>query len=107
MRELFDSEKTIVVTIGRHAGGFIAAVRRRPDAELWEATGQTARHPSSAFELAGALQVRPCTEFPEDQEQGAPGFILRVADVPRPALRPLSAANTSRVERAHSSGTGS
>ena len=38
MTELFDSGKTIVATIGRDPGGFIAAVRRRPDAELWEVT---------------------------------------------------------------------
>jgi nucleoside-triphosphatase len=38
MQALFDSEKTIIATIGRHPGGFIAAVRGRPDAELWEVT---------------------------------------------------------------------
>lgn len=38
MTELFDSGKTIVATIGRDPGGFIAAVRRRPAAELWEVT---------------------------------------------------------------------
>jgi len=38
MSELFDSGKTIAATIGRDPGGFIAAVRRRPDAELWEVT---------------------------------------------------------------------
>lgn len=38
MQELFDSEKTIIATIGRQPGGFMAAVRRRPDAELWEVT---------------------------------------------------------------------
>jgi nucleoside-triphosphatase len=36
MRELFASEKTIVATIGSSSEGFIAAVRSRPDAELWE-----------------------------------------------------------------------
>jgi nucleoside-triphosphatase THEP1 len=30
--------KTIVATVGRSPGGFIAAARSRPDAELWEMT---------------------------------------------------------------------
>jgi nucleoside-triphosphatase len=38
MRELFDSKKTVVATIGRDPGGFIGVVRGRPDAELWEVT---------------------------------------------------------------------
>jgi nucleoside-triphosphatase len=38
MRALFTSEKTIVATIGRSSGGFIAAARGRPDAEVWEVT---------------------------------------------------------------------
>jgi nucleoside-triphosphatase len=38
MRNLFASEKTIVATIGRSSGGFIAAARSRPGAELWEVT---------------------------------------------------------------------
>jgi nucleoside-triphosphatase len=38
MSELLDSNKTVVATISRHGGGFIAAVRGRPDAELWEVT---------------------------------------------------------------------
>jgi nucleoside-triphosphatase len=38
MSELFDSEKTIVATIGRSPRGFIAAASSRPDAELWEVT---------------------------------------------------------------------
>ena len=36
VQELFDSQKTIIATIGRQPGGFMAAVRGRPDAELWE-----------------------------------------------------------------------
>jgi nucleoside-triphosphatase len=38
IQELFDSQKTIIATIGRQSGGFLAAVRGRPDAELWEVT---------------------------------------------------------------------
>jgi nucleoside-triphosphatase len=38
VQELFDSQKTIIATIGRQPGGFMAAVRSRPDAELWEVT---------------------------------------------------------------------
>jgi nucleoside-triphosphatase len=38
IQELFDSQKTIIATIGRQPGGFMAVVRGRPDAELWEVT---------------------------------------------------------------------
>lgn len=38
MRALLDSEKTIVATLGRNPGGFMAEVRSRHDADLWEVT---------------------------------------------------------------------
>jgi nucleoside-triphosphatase len=37
MRALLESER-VVATIALRGGGFIAAVKRRPDAELWEVT---------------------------------------------------------------------
>ena len=38
MRALFDSEKTIVATLGHNTHGFMAAVRHRSDAQRWEVT---------------------------------------------------------------------
>ncbi len=38
MQELLDSQKPVIATIGRQAGGFMTTVRHRPDVELWEIT---------------------------------------------------------------------
>ncbi len=38
MRRLLDSGRPVVATVSRRGAGFMADVRRRPDAELWEAT---------------------------------------------------------------------
>lgn len=38
MRGLLDSRKPVVATIARRGGGFIAEVKARSDAELWELT---------------------------------------------------------------------
>jgi len=38
MRALFDSEKTIVATLGRNPHGFMSAVRQRCDTQRWEVT---------------------------------------------------------------------
>ena len=38
MRALLDSPKTVVAAIAQRGGGFIAEVRQRTDAELWELT---------------------------------------------------------------------
>ncbi len=38
MRALLDSDRRVLATIARKGGGFIAEVKRRSDAELWEVT---------------------------------------------------------------------
>ncbi len=38
MHTLLDSKKPVVATIAQRGAGFIAAVKRRPDGELWEVT---------------------------------------------------------------------
>jgi nucleoside-triphosphatase len=38
MRALLDSPKTVVAAIAQRGGGFIAEVKQRKDAELWELT---------------------------------------------------------------------
>ena len=38
LRALLDSRKTVVATIAQRGGGFIAEVKQRKDAELWELT---------------------------------------------------------------------
>jgi nucleoside-triphosphatase len=38
MHELLDSGRSVIATVGERGTGFIAAVKRRPDAELWEVT---------------------------------------------------------------------
>jgi len=38
MRELLDSGRPVVATIGERGGGFIAEVKRRPDVALWRLT---------------------------------------------------------------------
>jgi nucleoside-triphosphatase len=38
MRMLLDSSRPVVATVGRKGGGFIAEVKERADAELWELT---------------------------------------------------------------------
>lgn len=38
MRDLLDSAKPVIATVGERGGGFIAEVKRRPDAELWRVT---------------------------------------------------------------------
>src|SRR5262250_1399891 len=38
MRELLDSGRPVVATIGERGGGFIAEVKRRPDVTLWRLT---------------------------------------------------------------------
>jgi nucleoside-triphosphatase len=38
MRTLLDSGRPVVATVGRLGEGFIAEVKRRPDAELWALT---------------------------------------------------------------------
>ncbi len=40
MRELLDSGLPLVATIALRGGGFIADVKRHPDAELWEVTAR-------------------------------------------------------------------
>jgi nucleoside-triphosphatase len=39
-RNLLDSGRPVVATVGLRGTGFIAEVKRRPDAELWEVTRQ-------------------------------------------------------------------
>jgi nucleoside-triphosphatase len=36
MQDLLDSGRLVVATVGQRGAGFIAAVKRRPDAEVWE-----------------------------------------------------------------------
>jgi nucleoside-triphosphatase len=38
MHDLLDSGRIVVATVGERGTGFIAAVKRRPDAELWDVT---------------------------------------------------------------------
>src|SRR5262249_31170405 len=38
MRELLDSGRPVVATVGERGGGFIAEVKRRPDVVLWRLT---------------------------------------------------------------------
>ena len=38
MRGLLDSDRRVLATIARRGGGFVAEVKRRGDAELWEVT---------------------------------------------------------------------
>jgi nucleoside-triphosphatase len=38
---LLDAGRLVVATVGQRGSGFIADVKRRPDAELWEVTRQT------------------------------------------------------------------
>lgn len=38
MRALLDARVPLVATVGQRGGGFIAAVKRRPDVTLWEVT---------------------------------------------------------------------
>ena len=38
MQELLDEGRIVIATVGERGTGFIAAVKRRPDAELWEVT---------------------------------------------------------------------
>jgi nucleoside-triphosphatase len=38
MHNLLDSGRIVVATVGERGTGFIAAVKRRPDAELWDVT---------------------------------------------------------------------
>jgi nucleoside-triphosphatase len=38
MQELLDEGRIVVATVGERGTGFIATVKRRPDAELWEVT---------------------------------------------------------------------
>ncbi len=40
LRALLDSDRRVLATIARKGGGFIAEVKRRPDAELWEVTAR-------------------------------------------------------------------
>jgi nucleoside-triphosphatase len=37
-RQLLDSGRTVVATVGQRGSGFIAEVKRRADSELWEVT---------------------------------------------------------------------
>jgi nucleoside-triphosphatase len=41
VQALLDSGRTVVATVGQRGAGFIARVKHRPDAELWEVTRQT------------------------------------------------------------------
>lgn len=41
MRDLIQSDQTIVATVGERGGGFIDEVKRRDDAELWRVTETT------------------------------------------------------------------
>ncbi len=41
MRALLDSDRRVLATIARKGGGFIAEVKRRGDAELWEVTARS------------------------------------------------------------------
>ncbi|MGH7857850.1 MAG: nucleoside-triphosphatase [Candidatus Binatia bacterium] len=38
MRRLLDGDRPVAATVGRSGGGFIAEVKRRPEAEVWEVT---------------------------------------------------------------------
>jgi nucleoside-triphosphatase len=40
-KALLDSGRLVVATVGQRGSGFIADVKRRPDAELWEVTRST------------------------------------------------------------------
>ncbi len=40
LRALLDSDRRVLATIARKGGGFIAEVKRRGDAELWEVTAR-------------------------------------------------------------------
>ena len=44
MRALLDSDRRVLATIARKGGGFIAEVKRRGDAELWEITARNREH---------------------------------------------------------------
>lgn len=40
LRALLDSDRRVLATISRKGGGFVAEVKRRADAELWEVTAR-------------------------------------------------------------------
>lgn len=56
MRELLDSPKPVAATIARRGGGFIAEVKQRNDAELWELTrGNRNEVPERVLAWLGSL----------------------------------------------------